>query len=239
MYEQRLYRQIHNPKGLVSFQVVIKETDLYISTISNLEKEAKKAIVQYRESLENYIKQHHEFLISLDPLPLDNDMPIAARIMAEAANKVGVGPMAAVAGVIAELVGTELLKYSSEVIVENGGDIFIKTDVPRIISIYSGEKSPFRNKLAIEVNPFDSPCGICTSSGTVGHSLSFGRADSVTIISKDTGLADASATAIGNIIQSSDDFERTIEKAKSITGLDGIILVKGEKLAVWGKVKLC
>jgi ApbE superfamily uncharacterized protein (UPF0280 family) len=239
MYEPRLYRQIHNPKGLVSFQVGVKETDLYISAISNLEKEAKEAIIECRESLENYIANKCEFLISLNPLPLHNDLPLAVRIMTESTRKVGVGPMAAVAGVIAELVGKELLKYSPEVIVENGGDIFIKTDISRIISIYSGENSPFKDKLAIEIDPSDSPLGICTSSGTVGHSLSFGKADSVTVISKDTGLADAAATAIGNIIQSPDDFENAIEKGKSITGLDGLILVKGDKLAVWGKVKLC
>lgn len=239
MYQPRIYRNLHKSKDLVSFSVKVKETDLYISAHSVLKKEAEEAVIKFRTPLEGYIEKHSEFLLSLEPLPIKDDMPLVVRLMAEASSKVAVGPMAAVAGVLAELVGRELLNFSPEVIVENGGDIFIKTDKPRVISIYMGENSPFKDKLAITIDPADSPQGVCTSSGTIGHSLSFGKADAVTVLSKDTGLADASATAIGNIIKTADNFPSAIEIAKRIAGLNGLILVKDDKFAVWGKVKLC
>lgn len=239
MYQPRDYRELHKSKDLVSFNVIEKETDLFISAHSLLEKETRDAIIKYRTPLEEYIKTHPVFLVSLEPLPIENDMPLCARLMAEAAKKIGVGPMAAVAGVLAELIGKELLRLSTEVIVENGGDIFIKTDKPRVIGLYAGEDSPFKNKLAVEIAPEDTPIGVCTSSGMVGHSLSFGKADAVTVLARDTGLSDAAATAVGNLVKTPDDFSRAIEFAKRIAGLDGLILVKDDKFAVWGKVKLC
>lgn len=239
MYQPRFYRSQHRSKDLVSFSVMVKETDLFISAHSVLEKEAEESIKRYRIPLEEYIKKNPEFLISLEPLPIEEDMPLVCKLMAEASSKAGVGPMAAVAGVLAELVGKDLLKFSPEVIVENGGDIFIKTDKPRHIGIYAGEESPFKDKLAIEISPEDSPIGVCTSSGTIGHSLSFGKADSVTVLAKDTGLSDSAATAIGNLVKTADDFPGAIELAKRITGLNGVILVKGDKFSIWGRVKLC
>ncbi len=126
------------------------------------------------------------------------------KTMAEAAEKAGVGPMAAVAGAIAEYVGRELLPFSREVIVENGGDIFLKTQKTRSIGIYAGESSPFTGKLALRIEPKDTPLGICTSAGTVGHSLSFGKCDAAILVSPSASLADAAATAVGNLIQSAD-----------------------------------
>lgn len=239
MCQPRIYRKLYKSKDLVSFNVAVKETDLYISAHSELKKESEQAVIKYRTPLEEYIKENPEFLLSLESMPVTEDMPLICQLMTKASNKVGVGPMAAVAGVLAELAGEELLKFSPEVIVENGGDIFIKTDQPRVIGIYVGEDSPFKNKLAVEILPEDSPIGVCTSSGTIGHSLSFGKADAVTVLAKDTGLSDSSATAIGNIIKTAGDFPCAIEFAKRITGLCGVILVKGDKFAVWGNVKLC
>lgn len=238
MFQPRHYRSLHKPRDLVSFEAIVKETDLYISTLSHLEEEAKKAILKYRIPLEGYIQTNPEFLTSLEPLPLDGSMPYIVKLMVSASAKAGVGPMAAVAGAMARLVGEELLKHSPDVIVENGGDIFIKTSSPRVIGIYTGERSPFYGKLAIEIDPDDTPLGICTSSGVIGHSLSFGKADSVTVLSKDTALADASATAIGNLIKTEEDFGKGIEFAKGVSGLKGVVLVKGEKMSVWGDVRL-
>ena len=121
--------------------------------------------------------------------------PGIVKAMAVAAQKASVGPMAAVAGAIAEFVGKDLLKFSEQVIVENGGDIFIRTDRKRTLGIYAGEDSPFTGKLAIEVDPCESGMGICTSSGTVSHSLSFGNADKVK-----TGREAMIAAVIGIVI---------------------------------------
>jgi len=146
--------------------------------------------------------------------------------------------MAGVAGAIAEFVGTELLAFSPEIIVENGGDIYLKSLKKRRIGIYAG-KSPLTGKIGLEINEEDTPLGICTSSGTVGHSLSYGKADAVIATSKSAILADAAATAIGNLIKEPADITKGIELAKRIEGLKGIIIITGSNIGLWGKVNIC
>jgi hypothetical protein len=236
VYQPRTYRHWVKDKSLVGFNVVVKETDLYIRASSDLTRKALKLVLKYREQLESYIERHPAFLTSLEPLAVA-DAPRIVTEMAEAAKKVGVGPMAAVAGAIAEFVGKELLESSPEVIVENGGDIFLKSSTDRLIGIYAG-KSPLTGRVGLEVKGKDTPLGICTSSGTVGHSLSFGKADAVIALSKSTALADAAATAIGNIIKNADDIPRGIERAIGIKGLSGVIIIKDDRIGFWGKVEI-
>ena len=145
--------------------------------------------------------------------------------------------MAAVAGAFAEFVGRELLRISPEVIVENGGDIFLKTGKTRLVGVYAGE-SPYTGKIALKVEPADTPLGICTSSGTVGHSLSFGKADAVIVLSPSTSLADAAATAIGNIVQTADDVQKALDFARGVAGLLGVAVIINDKMGVWGKINL-
>ncbi|MGD9116163.1 MAG: UPF0280 family protein [Dehalococcoidia bacterium] len=236
MYQPRDYRHWVTDKGLVAFNVVVKETDLYIRARSDLKRKAQKLVTKYRGQLEQYIERHPKFFSSLDPLNV-GDAPRLITEMAEAAEKTGVGPMAAVAGAIAEFVGKELLEESPEVIVENGGDIFIRSTTERIIGIYAG-KSPLTGKVGLEIKAADTPLGVCTSSGTVGHSLSLGQADAVIALSKSTALADAAATAIGNVVKDEDDIPRAIQRATGIKGLNGIIVIKGDKMGLWGKVNI-
>ena len=146
--------------------------------------------------------------------------------------------MAAVAGTFAEFVGRDLLKFSSEVIVENGGDIFLKTAKSRLVGVYAGEDSPMTGKIALKIEPFDTPLGVCTSSGTVGHSLSFGKSDAVVVLSPSTALADASATAIGNIVQTEADIEKALEYARGVAGLIGVAVIINDKMGAWGKINL-
>ncbi|HEY50641.1 MAG TPA: UPF0280 family protein, partial [Dehalococcoidia bacterium] len=131
----------------------------------------------------------------------------------------------------------ELLEFSPEVIVENGGDIFLKSLRPRIIGVFAGD-SPLTGKLGLQIEPEDTPLGICTSSGTVGHSLSFGRADAAIVLAESATLADAAATAIGNRVSDVADIEGAIEFAQSIGQLKGVVIIKDDKLGVWGEVKL-
>jgi hypothetical protein len=173
----------------------------------------------------------------LKPLAVEDNAPAIVKEMAEAAAKVGVGPMAAVAGAIAERVGKELLPMSAEVIVENGGDIFLKISKERRIGIFAG-KSVLTQKVAFVVQPGETPLGVCTSSGTVGHSLSFGKADAVVVFSPSTSLADAAATAICNIVQTASDIPQAIEFAQGVKGLKGVAIIKGDKIGLWGQIKL-
>lgn len=237
MYQPRTYRHWVKDEGLVSFKVTVKETDLYLRARRNLEQQALRAILKYRTALENYIYNHPTFLTTLEPLSVVKDAPAMVKEMAEAAQRVGVGPMAAVAGAIAERVGRDLMKLSPEVIVENGGDIFMKTLNKSTVGVYAGD-SPFTGKIALEVEPEETPLGICTSSGTVGHSMSYGSADAVIVLSSSAALADAAATAIGNMIQEAGDIPKGIEFAQNIEGLKGVLIIKGDKLGMWGEVKI-
>ena len=134
--------------------------------------------------------------------------------------------MAAVAGAIAEAVGEALLPASPELIIENGGDIFLASSRPRRVGLYAG-RSPFSGRLGLRIDPTLTPLGICTSSGTVGHALSFGEADAVVVLSPDAALADAVATAAGNLVKSKDHIPRAIEFAAGIEGIIGILIVCG------------
>jgi len=238
IYQPRTYRHWVKDSDLTSFNVAVKETDLYIRASSDLHRKAHKLVLKYRNILEGYIKQNPTFLTSLEPIAVGDDAPHIVKEMAEAASLVKVGPMAAVAGAIAEFVGNELLSLSPEVIVENGGDIFLKSQKKRMIGIYAG-KSPLTGQICLEIRGENTPLGICTSSGTVGPSLSYGRADAVIVLSPSATLADAAATAIGNLIDQPSDIPNGIEMAKSMEGLRGVMIIQGDQIGLWGEVTLC
>lgn len=222
---------------MVSFNVTVKETDLYIRARRDLKKKALEVVQKQRTLLESYIARHPGFLMALEPFPVGDDAPAIARVMEDAGEKAGVGPMAAVAGALAEFVGRELLRFSPEVIVENGGDIFLKTEKTRLVGVHAG-KSPYTGKIALQIEPAETPLGVCTSSGTVGHSLSFGKADAAIVVSSSAALADAAATAIGNIVKAETDIPQAIEFARGVAGLRGVAVIINDKIGVWGKINL-
>ncbi|MGA2670354.1 MAG: UPF0280 family protein [Dehalococcoidia bacterium] len=237
MYEPRFYRHWIKDSDLVSFEVSVKQTDLYIRSRRNLKDKALYSVLKHRAPLEAYIERHPLFLTTLDPYQAEAEAPAIVKEMARVSQLTGVGPMAAVAGVIAEAVGRDLLAFSPEVIVENGGDIFLKISKKRLVGIYAGQSS-FTKKIALEIMPRETPLGICTSSGTVGHSLSLGNADAVIVLSPSAALADAAATALGNVVEVADDIPQAVEKAQSIEGLRGVVIIVGDKMGVWGRVKI-
>lgn len=237
MYEERFYRDYIKPDNFINFTVIDKESDLHISAKTNLNKEAKQCLENYRACIKGYGDNDTEFYRSLAPLEVSPKADKIVKHMAVAAKNANVGPMAAVAGAISHYVGLDLLKYTDEIIIENGGDIFIKTNRKRKILIYAGN-SPFSEKIALSISPEDTPLGICTSAGTIGHSISFGKADAVVVLSKDTLLADAAATAIGNIIRDPQDINKGIEYGKNIEGIEGILIIIEDKMGVWGNIEL-
>jgi len=238
MYQPRDYRNWVQDRELVSFNVVVKETDLYIRASSDLSNEARRLVFEYRNQLEGYIAQHPSFASSLKPLTAAKAAPTIVSEMADAAQKFGVGPMASVAGAIAQFVGCGLLKHTPEVIVENGGDIFMKSSNDRVVAIYAG-KSPLSGRLGLKIKGEETPLGICTSSGTIGHSLSLGRADAVVVVAKSAAVADAAATAIGNIIFQPEDVPNGIEMAQRNQELIGVLIIKDEKIGICGRIKIC
>nr|MDA8404824.1 UPF0280 family protein [Desulfobacteraceae bacterium] len=171
------------------------------------------------------------------PWRIPGPAPLIVKAMADAGAIAGVGPMAAVAGAVAEAVGKELMAISDEVIVENGGDIFIKLNRLCNCAIAAG-KSPLSMRFGIRLDATKAPIGVCTSSATVGHSLSFGKADAVCVVSSSCALADAAATAICNRVGSEKEIEQAINAGKLIDGVSAIVVIMGDKVGFWGDAEL-
>lgn len=237
-YKIRDYRQAIDAGGLVSSFVAVRQTDLHILAASVVDEIASESVYRYRNQLENYLAAHPKFLTSLNPLPFDALAPPIVKEMLKAAIAAQVGPMAAVAGAIAEFVGKDLLAAGEEeVMVENGGDIFLKRKKDCTISIFAGQ-SPLSRRIGVKVPVALMPLGICTSSGSVGHSLSLGKADSVTALAFSTALADAAATRLGNAVTDAGSLDRALELAQTIPGLLGVVIILDKQLGAWGEIDL-
>lgn len=241
-YVQRDYRLTVLAKELVSSRVCVAETDLHILADSDVTLLARELVVRCRLQLESYIQKHPVFASSLNPLPLDPLAPPLIREMLQAGLDAEVGPMAAVAGTVARYVGEGLLTAGMrEVIVENGGDIFLSRTGDCTVAIFAGQ-SPLSYNVGIRLSREHMPCGVCTSSGTVGHSLSFGDADSVTVVADAVALADAAATRLGNEVGrgrgGKAGVSRALEQAGNIQGIRGVVIICGEVMGAAGDVEL-
>ena len=231
------YRKRVHPRDLISFRVLIKETDLLVSSSRDLTQQTRDRVYHYRRQLEDYIRSKSDFLSTLLPYPEDPFAPEIIREMISVTRMFGVGPMAAVAGAIAQFVGSDLLSHAEEVIVENGGDIFVKTKRPATVSIFAGT-SRLSNKLGLIIHPEEMPTGICTSSATVGHSLSLGAADAVCIVAKSASMADAAATALGNRITNRSKLKSVVESMREFKDIKGGVVIIGKTMATWGEIEL-
>ncbi len=237
-YQRRFYRDWVRAKDLYLACVSVQETDVQILTDKPIDRNfIKQKIRSYRQDIQNYIARDKRFLTALKPIEIELKAKPIVKQMSKAAKRAGVGPMAAVAGAIAQFLGKDLLRKGyKEVIIENGGDIFLATRRIRTIAIYGGERK-ICNKLYLKIKPRQTPLGICTSSGTIGHSLSFGYADSVVILAKNASLADAVATACANRVTSIETLRDALNFAKSIRGVSGVIIILGDNLISWGEIE--
>ncbi|HOW86577.1 MAG TPA: UPF0280 family protein [Candidatus Aminicenantes bacterium] len=197
---------------------------------------AKREIESRYESILEYTRRRPDFIASLTPLPDDGSAPEIVRRMLEAGRRAGVGPMAAVAGAVAEFALRAMLEAGAEeALVENGGDIAMFIQRPVIIPVFAGPSS--LKGLGLKIRPSGRIMGLCTSSGTVGHSLSFGKADAAVVLAGDAALADAAATSLGNAVRERD--ERSLEQALEsswLEGLEGMLAVAGDLLALKGNM---
>ncbi len=227
---------------LKTFNLHEKETFLRISVDKESYSEdliaySRHTMLNLRQDIERYIKTHHNFKISFKPLTIASSAPEIVKSMGIAAQAANVGPMAAVAGAIAEELGAYMDRHCREIIIENGGDIYIKSGHERTIAIYAG-KTKFSYKIGLQVAAGETPFSLCTSSGTTGSSISLGRADAVVIKAHSAALADAVATATANRIQTPADLNPAIEFARAIPGVTGALAIKEQYLGVWGDMNL-
>ena len=229
------YRCLASSRGLVSFGIRVKQTDMRIAAEANLQTEALALALGARAQVEGYIERHPEFLASLVPLAPDAAAPPVVAAMMRAARRAQVGPMAAVAGAIAEHVGRGLCSRSYEIIVENGGDLYLRSGHRRELTLLA-ENTPLTG-LRIAIPPLPEGAGIATSAGTLGHSLSFGRADAVMVLAESGALADALATAVGNIVLAASDIEPALSTARELGALAAVIVADGH-LGACGGIEL-
>jgi ApbE superfamily uncharacterized protein (UPF0280 family) len=219
---------------VVRRQLHVKETFATVIAEERYMELARRTIVAARADIESYIAEQPRFLTALEPLPVDMAAPQVARRMAAAAALAGVGPMAAVAGAIAQVTVEALVATGARhVIVDNGGDLVMRIDRPVTIGIFTGPA--LIRDIALRLEPRPGIFSICTSSGTVGHSLSFGRADAATVVAAGGCLADAMATALGNRVKEASG--KAVDQAIRDTladGIEGLLVIAGEHLGMGG-----
>ena len=233
---KRTYRERFKLYGFESWETTYKSTNLFVKACKDLRLETFEIVKKLWGDLLTYIEKNRDFLTSLKPIKQDKKAPKIAQRMIEASRRADVGPMAAVAGAIAEEVGHLLLKECDECVVENGGDVFLKLNSEPVIGIYT-QNPYFGDNLNIKIKMSKTPIGVCSSSAKIGPSLSLGKADLSLIIDKDTAFADAMATKTANMIKNEDDIETAIDFAKS-KNVEGCLFIKGKKIGIWGKIEL-
>mgnify|MGYP000451123797 FL=1 len=235
----RSYRDaIHPASGEVGFQVVVEETDLFVIATEDISQPVAALVRKLRGELKNHILFHPEFLSSLDSLPMDAAAPAFIRRMLAAGQVCGVGPMAAVAGTIAQEVADHFHTQCPDILVENGGDVFMHSTRDRTVALLADPEGGASVGLRIKAG--QCPLALCASSGRIGHSLSLGTGDLVCVLSRDGSLADAAATALCNLLGSKQDLEVVVEQARSLTssGLLGVFAQYEDQLAAWGDLEL-
>jgi ApbE superfamily uncharacterized protein (UPF0280 family) len=199
-------------------------------------KTAIESIRRNRKQLEDYARSNPTFLYTLEPIPVPNE-PLVARLMAEAAEKANVGPMAAVAGVLADLTVKDMIADGCSVaVVEDGGEVSAVSDRPVDVALAAGD-APFSKSFGFRLTDF--PLGVATSSGRFSHALSFGDAEAATVFCRNAGLADAAATAVGNVVRGEDcegAVQRGIDKALAIQGVEGVLIMYRGFTGTAGKI---
>ncbi|MFH1139527.1 MAG: UPF0280 family protein [Pseudomonadota bacterium] len=232
------YRSLVRAGGLVSFRVRVVQTDMFIRAETDLTDQAHALIIAGRAAIEAFAAEHPDFLTSLEPLPPSPLAVSPVREMLAAGRSAGVGPMAAVAGALAEFVGRGLASDSpSGVLVENGGDLFLLTTGQVVVGLYAG-RSVLSMRLGLVIDPRRTPMGLCASSGSLGHSLSLGRADAAVVAADSAALADAAATALGNRVARPRDLEKGLEWVLALPGVRGAVAVLGDKIGAMGEIEL-
>ena len=243
-YVNRNYRNRFRRDRWVYFTAAYKETDLCIGIDKNswhpdIPVFCRQYIRHLRTEMDQWIIKHPGYAGALVPYAAPDGAPQIFQEMAAVAEKSGIGPMSAVAGAVAEKTGQALKKQFSirEIIVENGGDIYADIVEDLDISVFAGT-SPLSEKTGLHIESAFAPLGICTSSGTVGPSLSFGTADAVMIVCRDVKAADTYATAFANKIQTTGDIPECISQIRQRHDILAAIAIKDDKIGICGQFEL-
>ena len=223
---------------LFSLHLVYKQTDMWLKTEGEPDRqEVETYLKQAYEDIEAYIACDSNFLSSLHPYEVGETAPEIVKVMSEHASKANVGPMAGIAGVIAEYIGRRLSSRHRIILCNNGGDIYYESPEEQWI-LLNAPGSPFHNQIKICVPSAIKGKGLCTSSGTSGHSVNMGRAYAVSILAGNACSADVWATAMSNQIRSHEDIDRILSLCKEQDDIEGVVILVDNYLGIWGDIRL-
>ncbi len=234
------YRSLVSGDDLISSRVRVRESDLLIRGDRDLRFPARGSLIRHRREIEDYIFAYPEWGKSLVPISAGGTPPKIVTAMTRAAAVCRVGPMAAVAGALAWFVGRDLSVISEELMVENGGDIYLDSCRERTILIATGRGCAGPKNIGLRIPARISPIGIAASAGTGGRSLSWGRAAAAVVVAENTVVADAAATALGNRVRSAQPevLEAAVESIAALNSILGCLVICGNLLAARGEIEL-
>ena len=235
----RAYRDSVRPQGdEVRFQAVVEETDLLLVAERDLQAEVVAFVAEVRGTIKSWLLVQPEFGESLTPVAVPDSAPEILRRMASAAEVCGVGPMAAVAGAVAQAVGERFAPESPNLLVENGGDVYLHSTRERVAALLAEPESGAM--LGVVLPPDAFPVALCASSSTIGHSLSLGAGDLVAVRAKDARLADAAATHLCNLLKGRSHMDRVVDEAKRLAelGVEGVFAQLDADVMAWGDMEL-
>ena len=235
--DRDIYRNKISAEGRYSFRVDYKYSGLYMMCDRDIGSELEEAISSFYRDIEMIIAGQPDFEKSLVPIKAGKDLPRIIKEMCDAGEVFSVGPMASVAGALCDHLAKSLMGRCGFLMIENGGDVYIKSSDPLEVGIFT-KNIYFRDRLTLLVEAGQTPCGICSSSGSFGHSLSLGKSDLVTVLSRTATIADAAATSIANTINSEEDIDEAITRFSQYKEVDGLIIIKNKRIGLWGKLQL-
>lgn len=235
--DREIYRGGITATDLLRFHIIVKETDLLVLSERDISDLVRDIVMTQRDRLERYIAGNPSFRDSLLPIAVSDTAPGIVKSMALAAHASGVGPMAAVAGAVCEAVAGAVGESVRELILENGGDLYVAGTRERIIGIFAGKEAR-GGTIGLRVAPEKTPIGVCTSSGRIGHSLSFGDSAAATVLARSCALADAAATAVGNRVRGRHGVREGLAAARDIPGVLGVVVLRDGRLGAWGDVEI-
>ena len=213
----------------------IGETAVTIAADAEHQSRAVDAIIAARSDVKRHIVNDPFFLTTFEPYDCGRDASNIVRRMCAASRTVGVGPMATVAGAIAQA-GLEAMIDNGcrHGWIDNGGDIALLLEQPVTVEVYCEPDAP--EAFALEVDTLGEILGVCSSSGRLGHSISLGESDVSVAIADSAVLADAAATAIGNCARGKNDLVECFRPVKGVEGFVGGLAVLGGDVSMCGRV---
>jgi uncharacterized protein len=235
--DKDVYRVLVDSSDKYSWKVKYKYTDLLIVSSKDISLKISPVLFDFYKIIEKFIESHPSFVKTFNPFAAGNDFPDIIKKMCRQSAIFNVGPMASVAGAVCEYIADELSKNNSYLVIENGGDIFIKSPKDIVVGLFVKNKY-FKDNLKIKIKKNILPCGIASSSGTLGHSLSLGKADLAAVICRSAILADSAATAICNMVNTKNDVEKVINHFKCFKEIEGLVLIKDDKIGLYGNLEL-